>query len=136
MKAIVLRAAVRSAAGASSGGAAEPDSSASVQTPSNSTPRTEPLPRTDPLAPHAVASLSTRAGSSPICVAMDGSDSQDPDGGIVRYVWDCGDGTILEGIRVQHVYDPTVTPARFQVVLRVFDGDQMSDSCAVTLEVF
>ncbi len=121
---------------ASSGGAAEPDPSAAVQMPSSYTPSAEPLPHSDPLAPHAVASLSTQGGSSPLCVAMDGSGSQDPDGGIVRYIWDCGDGTILEGIRVQHVYDPAVTPARFQVVLQVFDGDEMSDSCAVTLEVY
>jgi hypothetical protein len=67
---------------------------------------------------------------------MDASGSRDPGGDIVRYVWDCGDGTLLEGMRVQHVYDPPVTPFRFGVVLRVFDATGMSDSCATSLEVY
>jgi hypothetical protein len=96
----------------------------------------EPSYRAEPQPPQAVAALSTRSGPSPLRVAMDGRGSRDPDGSIARYVWDCGDGTVLEGVEVQHVYDPAVTPARFQIVLKVFDCDGMSDSCAVTVEVF
>jgi hypothetical protein len=67
---------------------------------------------------------------------MDGSRSYDPDGNIARYVWYCGDGTVLEGVTIQHVYDPAVIPARFQVVLHVFDRDGLSNSSAVTVEVY
>ena len=86
--------------------------------------------------PHAVPVLSCNGGAAPLCVAMDGSRSYDPDGDIVRYVWHCGDGTILAGARAQHVYDPAVIPARYRVVLEVFDADGLSHSSALTLEVY
>lgn len=69
-------------------------------------------------------------------VSMDGGASFDPDGDIVRYVWHCGDGTVIEGARAQHVYDPAVIPARFRVVLEVYDGGGLHDSSALTLEVY
>ncbi len=87
-------------------------------------------------APRAVPSLSSHGGPAPLYVVMDASASHDPDGDIVRYVWYCGDGTVLEGIRAQHVYDPAVIPARFQVVLEVYDSGGLSHSSALTLEVY
>jgi serine/threonine-protein kinase len=89
-----------------------------------------------PLPPRAIPLLSARSGSAPLYVVMDGSRSYDPDGNIARYVWYCGDGTVLEGVTIQHVYDPAVIPARFQVVLHVFDRDGLSNSSAVTVEVY
>ncbi len=103
----------------------------SLQTP----PRPEPGPVINH-PPRAVLSLSSRSGPAPLCVAMDGSASYDPDGGTLRYVWDCGDGMVLEGVSVQHVYDPAIIPARFRVVLQVFDMDGLSHSSAFTVEVY
>jgi len=86
--------------------------------------------------PHAAPSLSARSGPAPLYVAMDASGSYDPDGDIVRYVWYCGDGTVLEGVSAQHVYDPEVIPARFQVVLEVYDSTGLSHNAGVMLEVY
>lgn len=88
------------------------------------------------LPPRAVPALSSGGGPAPLYVCMDGSASHDPDGEIVRYVWHCGDGTVIEGVRAQHVYDPAVIPARFQVVLEVFDAGGLSNSSSLILEVY
>ncbi len=87
-------------------------------------------------APCAVASLSVRNGPAPLYVRMDGDRSTDADGDIVRYRWDCGDGTVLEGKTVQHVYDPPVIPSRFLVVLEVFDSRGHVGRASVTVEVY
>ncbi len=89
-----------------------------------------------PIPPSAIPALSTRRGASPLYLFMDGSGSYDPDGYVTRYVWDCGDGTFLEGVTAQHVFDPTVIPCRFQVVLKVFDDDGLSSSSALSVEVY
>jgi hypothetical protein len=88
------------------------------------------------LSPKALCSASARRGPAPLYVALDAGSSYDPDGRIVRYVWDCGDGTVLEGARVQHVFDPAVIPAKFHVVLRVFDDQGLAASTSLTVEVF
>lgn len=97
---------------------------------------TAPAAPAEAVAPHAVPVLSTRSGSAPLYVVMDGSGSYDRDGTVCRYVWYCGDGTVLEGVSAQHVYDPAVIPAVFRVVLQVFDADGLSSSCSVDVEVY
>jgi len=57
-------------------------------------------------------------------VRFDASDSYDPDGEIVEYVWDFGDGTIGDGVLVEHEY----TTAQGQgwrpvITLTVIDDD-------------
>ncbi len=86
--------------------------------------------------PRAAASLSCRNGSAPLCVRMDASGSYDPDGDIVRYLWRCGDGTVLEGASVQHVFDSAVIPARFQVILEVIDSRGARGIATATVEVY
>lgn len=86
--------------------------------------------------PVAVAHLSSARGPAPLCVRMDAGASSDPDGDIVRYVWRCEDGAVLEGATVQHVFDPGVIPSRFQVVLEVYDSRGLSDSTSLTVEVY
>lgn len=51
-------------------------------------------------------------------VTFDGSGSRDPDGRIVRYEWDFGDGGTASGERVSHVY---ALPGNYRVVLSVTD---------------
>ncbi len=109
----------------------EPETGSSAQAPAPAPP-----PAPAPLPPRAVPAVSSGSGPAPLYVVMDGSASYDLDGSIVRYVWHCGDGTVIEGVRAQHVYDPAIIPARFQVVLEVYDSDGMSDSSAVELEVY
>lgn len=103
------------------------------QVPSGSAAPAEPAA---PLPPRSVPVLSACSGPAPLYVVMDGSRSYDPDGDIARFVWHCGDGTVLEGVTAQHVYDPQVVPARYRVVLQVFDSHGLSHSSAVTVEVY
>ncbi|MEW6553987.1 MAG: PASTA domain-containing protein [Actinomycetota bacterium] len=114
---------------------ATPSPAPAAQSPRPVSPPAVPPPAVN-LPPRAVPSVSANSGPAPFYVAMDGSASYDPDGGIVRYVWHCGDGTVIEGPRAQHVYDPAVIPARFQVVLEVFDAGGLSHSSAIVLEVY
>ncbi len=51
-------------------------------------------------------------------VQFDGSRSEDPDGEIVSYTWNFGDGLSAEGARVEHVYD---RPGIYTVELTVAD---------------
>lgn len=50
---------------------------------------------------------------------FDGSNSHDPDGDMLTYAWDFGDGNTAEGARVAHEY---ITPGRYRVSLTVDDG--------------
>jgi len=115
-------------------GAEDPATAPAEETPQASQAHSISPPANQP--PRAVPVLSSCSGSAPLYVVMDGSGSYDPDGDIVRYVWYCGDGTVLEGASAQHVYDPAVIPARFRVVLEVYDSGGLSHSSTLTLEVY
>ncbi|MCF8413523.1 MAG: PKD domain-containing protein, partial [Melioribacteraceae bacterium] len=52
-------------------------------------------------------------------VQFDGSNSFDPDGEIVKYVWDFGDGNTAEGKIVEHLYENS---GSYSVTLRVEDN--------------
>ncbi|RLE67339.1 MAG: hypothetical protein DRJ45_09675, partial [Thermoprotei archaeon] len=53
-------------------------------------------------------------------VSLDASGSEDPDGKIVGYSWDFGDGETTEGIEVKHVFEK---PGTYTVNLTVTDED-------------
>ena len=50
---------------------------------------------------------------------FDGSASVDPDGKIIKYIWEFGDGTITEGIKTSHSY---VNPGKYNILLTVHDN--------------
>jgi len=50
---------------------------------------------------------------------FDGSASVDPDGKIIKYAWDFGDGTIQDGTKVSHSYS---NPGKYNVLLTVYDN--------------
>ncbi len=58
-------------------------------------------------------------------VNFDGSGSYDPDGTIVEYFWDFGDGTNATGVVVEHAY---ATDGIYTVNLIVTDDDGATDS--------
>ncbi|MFQ5838746.1 MAG: PKD domain-containing protein [Thermoplasmata archaeon] len=58
-------------------------------------------------------------------VTFDASDSYDPDGTIVSFVWDFGDGTTGSGSTTTHSYDVAAT---YTVTLTVTDDDGLADS--------
>jgi len=53
-------------------------------------------------------------------ISFDASGSEDPDGKIVGYSWDFGDGEVGEGIEVKHVFEK---PGTYTVTLTVTDED-------------
>jgi PKD repeat protein len=66
---------------------------------------------------------------------FDGSASVDPDGKIIKYVWDFGDGAIQNGIKVSHSYS---NPGKYNVLLTVYDnfekeGDIAFDEAVVVV---
>ena len=56
------------------------------------------------LPPTAVASASSTSGEAPLAVTLDGSGSFDPDGMIVDWAWEFGDGASASGATVTHTY--------------------------------
>ena len=57
-------------------------------------------------------------------ITFDGSSSTDPDGEIVGYYWDFGDGTTAEGMIVSHAYE---ADGQYLVTLRVVDDSGAED---------
>ena len=72
------------------------------------------------LLPTAAFTYSSMSGESPLIVTFDASGSQAPDGAIVEYVWDYGDGTTGGGMIVAHSYQTDVERA-FTVTLQIID---------------
>ncbi len=66
-------------------------------------------------------------------LAFDGSSSYDPDGVVVRYHWDFGDGTTAEGVRVNHTY---VEARQYYVGLAVADDSNATAWTSLTVAVF
>lgn len=66
-------------------------------------------------------------------VAFDASLSEDPDGEIVSYSWDFGDGTTASGAHVQHLFPRS--HAEYLVTLTVTDDDGAENRTARTVWV-
>jgi len=60
-------------------------------------------------------------------ITFDGSGSRDPDGGIVDYHWDFGDGTEARGVNVRHRYG---AGGRYAVTLTVTDDSGLANARA------
>ena len=84
------------------------------------------------LPPTASLDVSPRVGASPLEAVLDASGSADPDGSIVAYSWDFGDGASGDGVSLHHTYS---TPGCFRVVLTVTDDDGLTDQAATTVVV-
>lgn len=86
----------------------------------------EPPPPPPPnQAPVAAFSLSPASGTAPLPVSFDGSGSADPDGSIVDYAWDFGDGDTGSGQTTTHTY---TTPGTYTPSLTVTDNDGATDT--------
>ncbi|MBW2562581.1 MAG: PKD domain-containing protein [Deltaproteobacteria bacterium] len=60
-----------------------------------------------------------RVGMPGQVFVFDGSASVDPDGKIIKYVWDFGDGTTQNGTKVSHSYS---NPGKYNLLLTVYDN--------------
>lgn len=79
--------------------------------------------------------LAPAAAFSVECVALtcsvDGTGSEDPDGDVVSYAWEFGDGTTATGPTAEHTY---TTPGSYDVRLTVRDDDGATATTTRTAE--
>ncbi len=75
----------------------------------------------------------TSAAYTDEAIAFNGADSYDPDGRIVRYHWDFGDGMSATGATTSHTY---VNAGSYTTVLTVTDDDGATGTAEVTKYVY
>lgn len=95
-----------------------------------STPQPGNQPPTAAFTPSA---LRPAAGTE---VSFDASASADPDGTIVQYAWDFGDGSTGSGVNTTHVYaNDTGGIVIYTVLLTVTDDDGATGTASVEIQV-
>jgi|GEM_PF-4025529 len=82
--------------------------------------------------PVASFTATPSSGDAPLFVYFDASGSDDPDGTIVSYEWDFGDGGSGSGITASHEFN---TPDTFAVILTVTDNNDATDTTTETVTV-
>ena len=85
--------------------------------------------------PLASITADVLTGESPLVVTLSGLESHDPDGTIVSYAWDFGDGESAAGVTVAHTYVVTGEMQVFTVRLTVTDDDEAQATAEQTIEV-
>jgi len=84
-------------------------------------------------APRAIMSASTYESIySGNAIFFDGSRSYDPNGEIVKYKWDFGDGYIATGTKANHKYDAV---GHFVACLEVTDNEGATSETCVGVNV-
>ena len=84
------------------------------------------------LAPTADISAVPVNSASLLTMSFDASGSSDPDGSIVNYDWNFGDGNSGSGMTVSHEY---TTAGQYTALLTVTDNDGATDTDAVVITV-
>ena len=84
------------------------------------------------LPPKPTFNATPLTGAPPLTVQFDATLSNDPDGTIVSYAWDFGDGNTGTGVTVQHIYQNAGT---FTAQLIVTDDSTASDTASVDIVV-
>ncbi len=83
--------------------------------------------------PQARATADPESGEAPLAVTFSAAGSTDPDGIVVLYQWDFGDGgNPAEGTTVTHRYEE---PGDYDVTLRVVDDNGLSDEAPISVHV-
>ncbi|MCD4650225.1 MAG: PKD domain-containing protein, partial [Candidatus Cloacimonetes bacterium] len=71
-------------------------------------------------------------GDTGMPITFDGSGSFDPDGTLVSYDWDFGDGTTGTGVNPTHIYS---MDGIYKVSLTVTDNDGLTDTSTMTITI-
>ncbi len=83
------------------------------------------------LPPLAVASATPSSGTAPLAVTLSAAGSSDPDGSIVGYSWDLGDGSApVQSAQVSHVY----AQGSYTATLTVTDDQGLTNVATVTID--
>ena len=80
--------------------------------------------------PLAVAVASSREGTAPFAVTLDGSDSFDPDGTIAKYEWAWGGGSARGALP-----RPVLAAGEYTLTLTVTDDEGLTDTDVVAISV-
>ncbi len=83
-------------------------------------------------SPNAIFAASPVSGNAPLLVTVNANPSNDPDGSIVSYVWDYGDGISGSGKNAAHTY---LTPGTFTLKLTITDNDGQIATASRTVNV-
>ncbi|PCI49980.1 MAG: hypothetical protein COB51_03660 [Moraxellaceae bacterium] len=83
--------------------------------------------------PAAICGLTMdEAQQAPLVVTLDGRQSSSPEGEVIAYQWQLGDGAISRLSNFTHTYEQ---PASYTITLTVFDDQGKTDACTRTLIV-
>ncbi|HUW23186.1 MAG TPA: PKD domain-containing protein [bacterium] len=85
------------------------------------------------LFPVAVIQNEPKEGRAPLTVSFDGSQSTSPNGDIVSYEWDFGDGSTSTGMKTSHIF---TSPGEYTVTLTVTDVYGVKDESQTHIIVF
>ena len=83
-------------------------------------------------SPNASFTASPTSGNAPLSVSFNASASSDPDGTIVSYSWDFGDGATGAGVSPNHTYG---SAGNYTATLTVADNDSATDSSSRLIQV-
>lgn len=83
-------------------------------------------------APVANISLTASSVTFGSAVTFSGTGSSDPDGNVVAYQWNLGDGTTTSAAEFEHVYGAA---GSYQVSLTVTDSDGLTNSATAVVQV-
>jgi chitodextrinase len=67
-----------------------------------------------------------------VAISFNGAASRDPDGSVVSYLWNFGDGTTASGVTAVHAY---AAAGSYAVRLTVTDNDGLTNSASTTAQV-
>lgn len=82
-------------------------------------------------APVAVFTASPTSGDADLVVSVDASGSSDPDGDVLTYSWDFGDGSTSSGVTSSHTY---TSEGSYIITLTVSDGE-LTSTASLDIEV-
>jgi OmpA-OmpF porin, OOP family len=86
---------------------------------------------TPPQPPRASATATPASGEPPLRVQL-AAQASDPDGRIVSYAWDFGDGARGDGAQTTHTYE---RPGRYAARVTVTDDDGQTASATANIDV-
>jgi len=89
-------------------------------------------PPSGAIPPSAAFTIATSGAQAPVDVQVDAAASSDPDGQIVAYAWDFGDGSGATGVRANHTY---TAAGRYQITLSTTDNDGLRSATSLAVDV-